>query len=199
MERTDRQTDGQTDRQTDRQTHTHRRAIMFQGARLGPDGRQTRAIIYRDSVFFRPVRRAALQFLSPELKLDDRADYMYMYDRPAVLALARDERKRSSIVQYVRLICSTVHCSLWSFEKKMQKSFKTLRLSNCTVSGGSAGEKASGRGENAWACRTTLGQNKFARADHHDILGYHHHDILGYHGDLHHDIRCRINTKNYWK
>ena len=33
MERTDRQTD----------THTHRRAIMFQGARLGPDGRQTRA------------------------------------------------------------------------------------------------------------------------------------------------------------
>ena len=35
MERTDRQTDRPTDR----------RAIMFQGARLGPDGHQTRAIM----------------------------------------------------------------------------------------------------------------------------------------------------------
>ena len=34
----------------------------------------------------------------------------------------------------------------------------------------SAGEKASRRGENAWACRATL-RLKFARADHHDIQG----------------------------
>ena len=33
----------------------------------------------------------------------------------------------------------------------------------------SAGEKASRRGENAWASRVALGLKKFARADHHDI------------------------------
>ena len=51
----------------------------------------------------------------------------------------------------------------------MRFAFTTNTRQSFQSSTRSAGEKASRRGENAWACRTALGLKKLACADHHDV------------------------------